>query len=27
MVSLSEEMGYKNNKNIHLLNDKQKLEL
>ncbi|OGH87249.1 MAG: hypothetical protein A2206_02920 [Candidatus Magasanikbacteria bacterium RIFOXYA1_FULL_40_8] len=27
MVSLGEELGYKNNKNIHLLNDRQKLDL
>lgn len=27
MISLGEELGYKNNKNIYLLNDKQKLEL
>jgi len=27
MIGLGEELGYKNHKNIHLLNDKQKLEL
>jgi len=27
MISLGEEMGYKNNKNLHLLNDKQRLDL